>query len=182
MLNPFRGRPQPPVSHGEHELNVYSGKFPAHDIARFLRTGLDNGESGLVIATPENAFRIRQALGPAHEKCVFLDAAVELERYMRPDGRPDPGRFHDVLGPALRSAQRRGNGGVRAYGEMVAILAERGNHDAAVEVEHLWNLLLHGQPVALLCAYPMHVFAGFGQRFLGDVRQEHAPLPAGASA
>ena len=180
MLNPFRGRHQEPVSRGEHELNVYSGKFPAQDIARFLRVGLDNGEAGLVIATPENAFRIRQALGDAHERCVFLDAAVELERYMRPDGHPDPGRFQELLGPALKAAQKRGNGGVRAYGEMVAILAERGNHVAAVEVEHLWNLLLAGQPVALLCAYPMHVFAGLGQRFLGDVRHEHAPMPTSA--
>ena len=175
------GRRRSPVSRGEHELIVHDGAFPAADVARFLRVGLDGGEAGLVIATPENAFRIRQALGVAQHKCVFLDAAVEVERFMR-DGRPDPGRFHDLLAPALRAAQRQGNGGVRAYGELVAVLAGRGEHEAAVEVEHLWNLLLRGQPVALLCAYPTQAFAGLAQRFLANVRHEHAPAPAGVEA
>jgi hypothetical protein len=161
-----------PVSQGEHQLQVYAGDLPAADIARFLRTGLDNGEAGLVIATPANAFRIRQALGDAQARCVFLDASVELARFMV-DGQPDPGRFHDALSPALRQAQRRGNGGVRAYGEMVAILCQRGQHQAAVHVEQLWNLLLRGQPVALLCAYPLQAFAGIGHHYLAAVQGEH---------
>lgn len=161
-----------PVSQGEHLLQVYGGAVPADDIARFLRIGLDNGEAGLVIATPANSFRIRQALGDAQSKCVFLDASVELSRFMVED-HPDPGRFHDLLSPALREAQRHGNGGVRAYGEMVAILCQRGQHEAAIHVEQLWNLLLRGQSVALLCAYPLQAFAGIGHHYLASVQSEH---------
>lgn len=170
-----------PVSQGEHQLQVYGSDLPADDIARFLRIGIDEGEAGLVIATPANAFRIRQALGEAQAKCVFLDASVELSRFMV-DDQPDPGRFHDLLSPALREAQRRGNGGVRAYGELVAILCERGQHEAAVHVEQLWNLLLRGQPVALLCAYPLQVFAGIGHHYLASVQAEHAHASPTAAA
>jgi PAS domain S-box-containing protein len=49
---------------------------------------------------------------------------------------------------------------VRAFGEMVALLAEQGNHAAAIELESLWNDLQRERTFTLLCAYPMHVLDG----------------------
>jgi len=43
--------------------------------------------------------------------------------------------------------------GVRAYGEMVALLWDEGNVTAAIELEALWNELAQQLPFSLLCAY-----------------------------
>src|SRR5581483_7686374 len=61
--------------------------------------------------------------------------------------------FDEVVGGVVRRAARRG-GGVRAYGEMVALLWGAGDVLGAIELERLWNDLAREQEFALLCAYP----------------------------
>jgi len=46
-----------------------------------------------------------------------------------------------------------------AFGEMVAILWAEGNHQAAIEVEHLWSELIPRYKLHLRCAYPLGSFA-----------------------
>ena len=45
--------------------------------------------------------------------------------------------------------------GVRAFGEMVALLWAEGNHAAAIRLEGLWNELQKSHSFSLFCAYPM---------------------------
>jgi signal transduction histidine kinase len=75
------------------------------------------------------------------------------------DGNPSPARFADTLGPML---ERTAEGGreVCVYGEMVALLWEDGEVDAAVGLEDLWNDLAASHRFSLLCAYPVAAFAG----------------------
>jgi hypothetical protein len=47
---------------------------------------------------------------------------------------------------------------VRAFGEMVALLWERGDQAATVRLEHLWNDFCRMQTLLLLCAYPRRGF------------------------
>jgi len=42
---------------------------------------------------------------------------------------------------------------LRVYGEVVDLLAERGELDAALRLEALWNDLIAQVPMALLCGY-----------------------------
>jgi hypothetical protein len=42
---------------------------------------------------------------------------------------------------------------VRAYGEMVDVLWQRGERDAAIRLEEFWNDLARLQTFSLLCAY-----------------------------
>jgi len=51
-------------------------------------------------------------------------------------------------------------GPVSAYGEMVAMLWERGEVVAALELESLWNTALVKHPIRLLCSYPGELLAG----------------------
>jgi len=44
---------------------------------------------------------------------------------------------------------------VRAFGEMVAVLWERDQREAAIELEELWNELLGHHPFSLMCGYPL---------------------------
>ena len=43
---------------------------------------------------------------------------------------------------------------VCVFGEMVWLLWDAGQVNAAIEVETLWNELGHQYPFSLLCAYP----------------------------
>jgi hypothetical protein len=83
---------------------------------------------------------------------VSLDAEATLAAFM-PGGELDPVAFEQVVGGVLRDAARRANG-IRAYGEMVAVLWRLGNVGGAIELERLWNELAHEVEFSLFCAYP----------------------------
>jgi hypothetical protein len=81
---------------------------------------------------------------------------------------PDDARFTHVIGNLLTRARwggtfpPRSERGVRAFGEMVAVLWAQGCTGATVYLEHLWNRLRDGDPEGvdgrsgfpLFCAYP----------------------------
>ena len=73
------------------------------------------------------------------------------------DGQPERERFFDVVGPVLDRATRAGRT-VRAFGEMVALLAEAGNHVGAVKLELLWEEMQIARQFTLYCAYPINLF------------------------
>jgi len=70
------------------------------------------------------------------------------------DAGPDAEKFAAALGPVIESALAFG-GPVQVFGEMVALLFEQGNVNAAVELEGLWNELAPRYEFALFCAYTM---------------------------
>ena len=59
------------------------------------------------------------------------------------------------------------------FGEMVALLANDGNHVGAVELEGLWNKLQQQRAFALYCAYPMDQFQGV--RLAGALARSASP-------
>jgi anti-sigma regulatory factor (Ser/Thr protein kinase) len=83
---------------------------------------------------------------------VWLDAEATLERISR-DGAVDAATFADVVGGVIRPLAADGRP-VRAFGEMVALLWQRGDLVGALALESLWNELMATVPFALYCAYP----------------------------
>ncbi|HEV7179475.1 MAG TPA: MEDS domain-containing protein, partial [Candidatus Baltobacteraceae bacterium] len=73
-------------------------------------------------------------------------------------GYPNPERFEATIGEAVRLARGRSSHGLRAYGEMVAVLWNRGQYPAAVRLEQLWHQLMSVVPFTLFCAYQIDVF------------------------
>ena len=141
-----------------HVVQFYAGPFPAADVASFVRAGLAQGESAIVVATPEHAKALRRrlaGLGPV----TYLDAEDTLHSFLV-HGRPDAIRFSDTVGRAVRDVAAQGNGRVRAFGEMVVLLCERGEPEAAAELEALWTRLGERQALTLLCSYPTGAFSG----------------------
>jgi hypothetical protein len=64
-----------------------------------------------------------------------------------------------VIGSAVDEvASRFSERTIRAFGEMVDLLFQRGDESAAIALEDLWNGLLEQRKVALLCAYELDVF------------------------
>jgi hypothetical protein len=152
---------------GSHFVQFYDAEPDAlvRNVADFIDDGLRNGDSVLVIATPEHSDAFLGALGErrGHDlrtrQLVFLDAEGTLELFMA-DGRPDWRRFEHVIGGTIRGLRRaKPAATLRAYGEMVGLLWAAGNVDAAVQLEKFWNVLLGGDEFTLFCGYPLDVFA-----------------------
>jgi len=89
-------------------------------------------------------------------------------------GRPDRQRFHDTVGDLVQQAAEAGRGPVRAFGEMVVLLCDRGEPEAARQLEALWNEVGERHHVRLLCSYPEHAVAGRNKRFAAPLRDAHS--------
>jgi hypothetical protein len=185
------------VAEGIHALQVYDRDAQLVDaIARLVGCGLAGGDAVAVIATPAHRAALREVLDA---RGVDADAAELYGRYVEVDaqellaqlsvgGEPDRARFFDVVGGMLRalregSVAMGGGGGVRAFGEMVALLWEAGNQRGALELERFWNEIAATMPLTLLCAYPAHGFAGdpLGGALQDVCAQHRAVIPAGTA-
>ncbi|MFL5340760.1 MAG: PAS domain S-box protein [Gemmataceae bacterium] len=150
-----------------HFVQFYeSDDFLADSVSAFIGDGFDADAGSIVIATPKHRREIDDRLrvrgidpetAAAQGQYLALDAAETLARFMSGDS-PDPARFAEVIGEAIARVGK-GRPGLRAFGEMVALLWADGNRAAAVRLEELWNDLARTHTFALLCAYPI---AGLG--------------------
>src|SRR5690242_5342123 len=139
----------------------------ANAVAHFLAEGFAAGESLVVIATAErtalfeervNAKGFDVAMAKAAGSLVTMDAAEALERFMT-DGEPDWGLFQSTVGTVVARAIANAPGGrVRAYGEMVDVLWQRRQPEAALTLEGFWDRLREKYPLSLLCGYVMGNF------------------------
>jgi PAS domain S-box-containing protein len=155
------------TAHNGHAVQFYdSDAFLAEAVANFLSIGLQQGEPALVIATEAHRSAFRAALAErghlvdvliASEQLTLLDAEAMLATFMVA-GQPDEERFGVTMGSILERAALR-NVTLRAYGEMVDVLSRRGQADAAVRLEELWNEIARVFDFRLLCAYAMDNFA-----------------------
>ena len=101
------------------------------------------------------------AFATAKNRYIALEAEETLERFMR-RGWPDKRLFFQALEPVFiqaRTGLRRPESSVVAFGEMVAMLCEHAEFEAAVRLEELWNELARRHGISLRCAYPMSLFA-----------------------
>ena len=171
------------MSDKEHFVQFYEADgFLLNSLSGFIGNAISSGAGALVVATKphQNGLdKLLQANGldvtgaRTRGRYVSLDAAETLSRIMV-DGSPEPGRFHDVMGSVIASVTD-GRSPVRAFGEMVALLWEEGNHAAAVRLEELWNDLQRVHSFSLFCAYPMNGLGG--ERFIeptGSICKVHS--------
>ncbi|WP_165403971.1 MEDS domain-containing protein [Egicoccus halophilus] len=151
---------------GDHLVGFYDDEgHLERAVVSFLTPGLEQGGAGVIVATPAHRTRFVTALrragvdvddALADDRLVVLDASDLIEAFLR-DGTPDPDEFRRSVGDVMA---RAGQGGrpVRVFGEMVALLWERGNVPAVIALEDAWNRLADEHPFALFCAYPIHAF------------------------
>lgn len=136
------------------------------EVADFIDNALRSGGVGIVIATPAHIDELRRRLvgfGSAQNpgmwypgQLITLDADDTLAQFMVDDW-PDEGRFNDVVGTVVKKACGEGQT-VNAFGEMVALLCERGLQQAAIRLEQLWNRLAEEVSFSLFCGYPWQLF------------------------
>ena len=91
-------------------------------------------------------------------------------------GEVDAASFEAEVGQVIRAAGAAGHP-VRVYGEMVALLWDAGQLNAALEVEGLWNDLARDIPFGLYCGYPESAVSGADQRAaLAEVCRLHGAV------
>jgi hypothetical protein len=161
----------------EHVAALFhSDDFIVERIASFIAEGLTRGEHVLALCTIEhwNAIARRldsQGVAYGHAtsdgRLVFLDAD-ELLATITHDGRVSVDRFRDLLGQLLRPGAK-----TRVYGEVVSLLAQRGDLDGAIHVESLGQQLARTRPVAILCGYDVNRCAALGPAAMMRIRELH---------
>jgi signal transduction histidine kinase/CheY-like chemotaxis protein len=156
------------MSDTDHFVQFYeTDGFLLDSLSGFIGKAITSGQAAVVIATQEHRegldrLLLGSGLDVANAKTggqyISLDAAETLSKFMV-DGSPDPGAFRQLMGGVIGSVTD-GRPGVRAFGEMVALLWAEGNHTGAIRLEELWNDLQKAHSFSLFCAYPMHGLGG----------------------
>jgi hypothetical protein len=179
-----------------HVVQFYAREWElAAGVGEYLAGALDAGCAVVVVATPVHRLAFESylagvdadmAAARAEGRYQAIDAAALLHRFAGA-GQVDPASFEAEVGQVIRTAGAAGRP-VRVYGEMVALLWEAGQLNAALELEGLWNDLARDIPFGLYCGYPEAPPTGADQRAaLAEVCRLHAavvgtPVSAGRPA
>jgi hypothetical protein len=153
---------------GDHGVQIYRHENELADsVTSYLAAGFAVGDPALVVASPEHWALFAGALATrnwdvaelqAQGLLTVADAEATLAAFMS-GGRPSPVRFEEVVGGMLDSISQRHPGRrARAFGEMVDLLSLRGEREAALALEGLWNRLARKRNFSLLCGYQLDVF------------------------
>jgi DcmR-like sensory protein len=167
----------------EHIVQFFdSDESRAERVADFLADGHRQGEPAIVVAQPANWASMVEQLEardvPVHKAIkdgmiVVKDANDTLRRLSR-TGSPDPDAFETIVGKPVSGLAGRGTR-VRAYGEMVDMLAQREELADAIKLESLWNRLGERVPFCLLCGYSAaHFVATATHRALREICNAHS--------
>ncbi|MBV8369510.1 MAG: MEDS domain-containing protein [Candidatus Eremiobacteraeota bacterium] len=155
---------RPPLRHLVQFYGAEAGEL-IRALTRYVSEGLAAGSAVLIVATADHTDALLGALAePADGRdrsraIVCLDAQATLDRFMV-NGQPDWRRFEQTVGGIVRGLRRSAPAGtLRVYGEMVGLLWQAGQGEAAVCLENFWNVLLGDDEFALFCGYPIDVFS-----------------------
>jgi hypothetical protein len=155
-----------------HAVQFYeSGDFLCGEVAKYFGEGLRSGAPVVAIATSVHRDALCDRLqfdgldvggAVASGQLLLLDAEETLDAFMA-GGLPHPTRFGTVVEAAVaHAAAGKFRQRMRAYGEMVDLLLQRGNPRAALRLEELWNALARKHRFSLLCSCRMDNFRAGG--------------------
>lgn len=158
-----------------HSVHFYEDdRLFLDSLGEFIGAALGAGGACVVIATATHRAGLAERLRShgidlsylvAMNRLITLDAADVLARFMI-GGMPDEKRFREAVGPELlraRNSLRNRSTSVVAFGEMVSVLWGEGKHEAAIELERLWDQLAQRHAFSLRCAYPIGLFSDQAQ-------------------
>lgn len=167
----MKTRPNPHVARpltGDHGVQFYASDDDlALRLADYVCEGLEDGDGILAVLT--NAHRA-DLLAVLHQRGCGAEAAIQRGRFKLMDaaeavssffssGIPDGESLGAAIGPLLDSvAAASRNGRVRAFGEVVSLLAQSGRTADALHLERAWSGLQEMREFSLLCAYSLADF------------------------
>lgn len=152
----------------DHIVQLYQDQeFLNRAVCRFAMGALANGEGVILVPTRAHweAFRPRLEAGGVDVQAAqdqgqltIVDADELLPRFMG-QAMPNAPVFLGLTSDIVTRA-RGGYPKVRWWGEMVNILWERGEVAASMNLEDLFDQLVHQQDIAIFCSFVMDNFDG----------------------
>lgn len=149
-----------------HSVHIYEEDSALiNRLCGIVSSSLRVGNSVLIVATPEHRVQLVRELNAIavgvrafarDGRFIMLDAEEVLRTFMVNES-PDRERFLLSIGAVLDDARRKSLGagrGITVFGEMVSVLWDQGNRHGALQLEALWNDILHDRTFHLHCAYP----------------------------
>ncbi len=136
-------------------------------LCEYVSAGIAQNEAILIVASQTHILGMIKLLKEKNfefqsyldsKQLLLLDAEDTLKTLMVRD-RPSRRLFQQQIGPLLKDVTTRFEK-VRAYGEMVNILATKGNFEGAMTLETFWNEISLQYPFALFCGYMIENFSG----------------------
>jgi len=168
----------------EHFVQIYERDADFLDrLAEFTAAGIGEDHAAIIIATAEHRRGLSERLTrrgfdikkeQSNGRLHYFDAAETIEKFMV-KGWPDRELFRWTVGDILAEA-RKNNRKVRAFGEMVALMWEKGHTAAVIRLEQLWTELCSEAAFPLFCAYPKPLFAEAGTDAIGHVCALHSKV------
>ena len=167
-----------------HDIQFYrTDAYLTRAVVDFLAAGLRAGQPLIVIATAAHRRAFAEGLRAegvdpdelfSDRFVLWLDARTALSSFME-GGMPNRELFQATVGSVFeRVLDKRSYLIVRAFGEMVDLLASDGNVDGAVMLEGLWNELASRYQYSLLCGYSVdRLFHEAGKDGLSRVLNQH---------
>ena len=153
-----------------HAIQLHGADSAWFDgIATVLSTALQRGDTIATALTQSNresvALRMKRRgcnLDDAEKQGRYLvfDAEEAASQVMR-SGWPDVESVGEMVAPLEMARTSRGGGAsshMTIVGEIAAALCNRGNPEAALELERLWDELTHSLPILTICTYPITCF------------------------
>lgn len=172
----------PDVQLSGHLLQIYESERVFLDtLEGFVSGGLRAGDGVIVVATEAHIERLELRLLASGmdleamrlaEQYTAMDAEDVLSQFMV-DRWPDKDRFQRIMTGLLARAGGSGRK-IRVFGEMVAVLWQRGDHGATVRLEYLWHQLTEAVGFSLLCAYPKAGFVGETAKAISELIALHS--------
>lgn len=150
------------VATSEHLVQVYENDRVFLDsLEGFAGTGFLSGNSVVIVARSSTLIALETRLQVhgfdlafmrGSGQYVSLDAEDALASFMR-NGWPDEKLFFRFCNDLLAQAKNH-SAHIRIFGEMVSILMDKGDKDATLYLEELWNKVCEREILCLFCAYP----------------------------
>ena len=152
-----------------HEAQFYDDDATLlENLTELVHSAHATDNAALVVATERHrsslvsklmSLGIEPARAEADGRLALLDTTEMLSEILV-NRTPDPCRFFEVIGGRLAQANAStpvDPSCVRVFGEMVGVLWEEGDSQAAIRLEQLWNELASRLPFSfsLCCAYPV---------------------------
>ena len=169
------------------QLHANDSRF-LDDVSRLVDATLRSGEPVVIVTSDatrrgvEQRLQARQtnlAMFTEQGQYVARDSALALSRVMH-HGRPDEGRVAAVINDIdrLRLAFPKGpRRRVTIVGDITVALCRKGDFDAALKLERIWNELTRALPIFTVCSYPLDCFEHSAARNqLPNVCGEHSAV------
>ena len=183
-VNKFWGE----IASNDHIVQIYGDdEILINSLVGFVDDGVKSGDTTIIIATPVHLAKLEERL---EEHGIGVDALINQNLYVPVDAEetmesfmiedwPDAPLFFLTISELIRTVKVEGRC-IRAFGEMVAMLWERGQKGATVQLEYLWNKFAEKESFTLFCAYPRSAFSEDLHNSLSGICCAHSKIIAGA--